>query len=168
MRLPRATVEPHVRDGGLDGTGPADCIGVLEPAFPRVLVSEDDPAIRRVLALTLRRRHVEVELTEHGADAIAAMQRQRFAVLVLDLMMPYVNGWEVIRWIAEHPEHRPRSVLVMSAADRESLKSLDPAVVNAIIFKPFDVSLVAAYVTSTLKLERPDRRRARIVKSPEL
>lgn len=133
----------------------------------RVLIAEDDAAIRRVLALTLRRSDIEVELAAHGAEAIEAMTKERFAVLVLDLMMPHIDGWAVIRWIAEHPESRPWSVLVMSAADREALKSLDPAVVNAIIFKPFDVTQVAAYVTSTVHLEREDRRRVRIVKPPE-
>ena len=132
--------------------------------MPRVLVTEDDPAIRRLLALTLRRRRVEVELATNGAEAVEALKRGPWAALVLDLMMPQVDGWEVVRWIAAHTEHRPKTVIVMSAADRDALRGLDPSVVNAIIFKPFDVLQLGAYVKNAVQQHGEDRRRARVVR----
>jgi DNA-binding response OmpR family regulator len=79
-------------------------------------------------------------------------------------MMPQVDGWEVVRWIAAHTEHRPKTVIVMSAADRDALRGLDPSVVNAIIFKPFDVLQLGAYVKNAVQQHGEDRRRARVVR----
>src|SRR5215213_4770426 len=82
----------------------------------RVLVAEDDRAIRRLMGMTLRRASIEVHLTEDGAEALAALQQSPWNAIVLDLMMPEVNGWEVVRWLGLHPEHRPPCVVVVSAA----------------------------------------------------
>lgn len=132
--------------------------------MPRVLVTEDDPAIRRLLAMTLRRRRLDVELAQDGTEALDALQRQQWDVMVTDLMMPRVNGWDVLRWLAEHPEHRPSSVIVVSAAGRDVLRDLDPTIVNAIIFKPFDVLQLGAYVKNAAERYAGDRRRLRPVR----
>jgi two-component system alkaline phosphatase synthesis response regulator PhoP len=130
---------------------------------PRVLVAEDDPAIRRLLGMTLRRRRLSVEMVQDGSEALEALQRERWSVVVMDLMMPGVSGWDVVRWLGEHPQHRPVSVIVVSAADREALRGLDPTIVNAIIFKPFDVLQLGAYVKSAAEQHGRDRRHARPV-----
>lgn len=133
--------------------------------MPRVLVAEDDPAIQRLLAATLRRRRLEVEVAADGAQALQALQRARWDVFVTDLMMPNVSGWELVRWLSDHPDRRPASVIVVSAADREALHDLDPSVVNAIFFKPFDVLHLGAYVKNAAHREGSDRRRARTLRS---
>jgi DNA-binding response OmpR family regulator len=128
-------------------------------------VTEDDDAIRRLLAMTLRRRRLDVELATDGSEALAALQRERFEVLVLDLMLPRVSGWAVVQWLAANPRQRPRSVIVVSAADRDLLRRLDPTVVNAILFKPFDIDQLGAYVRNAAYREERDQRRARLVKT---
>lgn len=133
--------------------------------MPRVLVAEDDAAIRRLLATTLRRRRLEVELAEDGAQAQRALERERWDVLVMDLMMPHVNGWDLVRWLGAHPECKPGSVIVVSAADRDALRELDPGVVNAIIFKPFDVVQLGTYVKDAAQRNGQDRRRVRSLRS---
>lgn len=137
----------------------------VKPELPRVLVAEDDPAIRRLLSMTLRRRRLDVELAEDGQQALDALEREHFDVAVLDLMMPHVDGWGLVRWLSAHPDRKPASVIVVSAADRDALRDLDPSIVNAIIFKPFDVQLLGAYVRSAAEQHGRDRRRARRVRS---
>ena len=132
-----------------------------------MLVAEDDAAIRRLLAMTLRRRRLEVGMAEDGNEALRALESERWDVLVLDLMMPNVDGWQVVRWLAEHPERCPASVIVTSAAERNALRDLDPTVVNAILFKPFDVLQLGAYVKSAAQRGARDRRRARPVRTIE-
>jgi CheY-like chemotaxis protein len=83
----------------------------------------------------------------------------------MDLMMPHVTGWELVRWLSDHPERRPDSVIIVSAADREALRDLDPSVVNAIFFKPFDVVQLGAYVRNAAEQYGRDRRRARTLRS---
>ena len=82
---------------------------------------------------------------------------------LLDLMMPEVTGWEVISWLAEHRDHKPQTVIVVSATERAHLQQLDPTVVNAVIFKPFDVMQLSADVKASCDLRHVDRRRSRIV-----
>jgi CheY-like chemotaxis protein len=132
--------------------------------MPRVLLAEDDPAIRRLLAMTLRRRRLDVEIAQDGSEALELLQRESWSVVVMDLMMPRVTGWDVLRWLGEHPEHRPASVIVVSAAGRDVLRELDSSIVNAIIFKPFDVLQVGAYVRNAAEHAGGDRRRARTVR----
>lgn len=128
-----------------------------------VLIAEDDPGLQKLLATALRRRRVEVETASNGEEAIRLLAEHDWLVLVLDLMMPIVSGFDVIAWLAGHPDRKPKMSLVVSAMDREVLQQLDPTVVNAIIFKPFDVAFLAAYVKTACELQHRDRRHARIV-----
>src|SRR5688572_27169775 len=95
-----------------------------------VLIVEDDPAIRRLLAVTFGHEGLNVTTASDGMEAIEALKSRRFRVLVLDLMMPRVSGWEVIDWLKERPEGKPQSVIVVSATNREVLSELEPDVVN--------------------------------------
>jgi CheY-like chemotaxis protein len=108
---------------------------------------------------------MEVHLASDGAEALDALERERWDVVVTDLMMPKVNGWQVVGWLAEHPEFRPGSLIVVSATDREALRDLDPTVVNAIFFKPFDVLQLGAYVKYATQQDHGDRRHGRLVRS---
>ena len=128
-----------------------------------VLIVEDDPAIRRLLAVTFGHEGLNVTTARDGMEAIETLKSQRFRVLVLDLMMPRVSGWEVIDWIKERPEGKPQSVIVVSATNREVLAELEPDVVNAIVFKPFDVNELAAYVKACCGPADADRRSKRMV-----
>ncbi len=128
-----------------------------------VLIAEDDPALRKLLAAAIRRRRMALETAANGQEALALLAEHKWLVLILDLMMPAVSGWDVITWLSEHPESKPNTVVVVSAVDREMLQKLDPAVVNAIIFKPFDVFHLAAYVKTACDLHHRDRRRTRLV-----
>jgi CheY-like chemotaxis protein len=132
-----------------------------------VLVAEDDPSIRALMASAFRRRKLQMALVSNGDEALQHLQNQEWLVLVLDLMMPEVTGWDVIAWLAAHPERKPRTVVVVSATDRAMLAELDPTVVNAVIFKPFDILQLSAYVKASCEMPHKDRRRSRIVATTE-
>jgi CheY-like chemotaxis protein len=128
-----------------------------------VLIAEDDPSIRTLLSTALRRRKLTLATASDGVEALGLLERQRWPVLILDLMMPTVTGWEVIAWMAAHRERKPTTVIVVSATDRELLRELDPSVVNAVIFKPFDIHQLGAYVKASCELCHHDRRRSRVI-----
>jgi DNA-binding response OmpR family regulator len=132
-----------------------------------VLIAEDDPSIRALLATAFRRRRLQPAVAANGAEALQHLQNQEWRVLVLDLMMPAVTGWEIISWLAKNRDRKPKTVIVVSATDRELLQGLDPTVVNAVIFKPFDVLQLSAYVKASCELERADRRRSRVITATE-
>ncbi len=128
-----------------------------------VLLAEDDSAIRKLITSALQRRGLRLTAVVNGDEALQHLQRHHWAVLILDLMMPVATGWDVIAWLARHPERKPPTVIVVSATDRDLLQGLDPTVVNAVIFKPFDIQQLCAYVKASCKLPHVDRRRSRIV-----
>jgi CheY-like chemotaxis protein len=128
-----------------------------------VLIAEDDPAIRALLVTALRRRRLKSAVATNGDEALQHLKNQNWLVLVLDLMMPAVTGWDVIAWLAANPDSKPKTVIVVSATDRALLRELDPSVVNAVIFKPFDPMQLSAYVKASCDLSHGDRRRTRLV-----
>ncbi len=95
-----------------------------------VLIAEDDPSIRALLTTALRRRKLAVSAAADGRETLQHLHRQEWLVLVLDLMMPAVTGWDVIPWLAANRERKPQTVIVVSATDRALLRELDPSVVN--------------------------------------
>lgn len=130
----------------------------------RVLLAEDDDAILRLLAITLKRAGLIVDTVRDGAEAIQLLGQRRYDALISDLMMPNMSGWDVIRWLQKHPDDRPQSIIIMSAADRGVMRGLDPNVVNAIFVKPFNAMDLSAYVSACCqhRIGR-DRRRSRLV-----
>lgn len=128
------------------------------------LVVDDDAAIRALITASLRRKQIRVESSADGEEAIARLQENDYKALILDLMMPRVSGWDVIDWLHRNPDRKPHTVIVVTAADRSVIEDLHPEVVNAVIFKPFDVIDLASYVHSCLSHQIPmDRRKRRIV-----
>jgi CheY-like chemotaxis protein len=114
----------------------------------RILVVDDDQAIRNLLCAVLRRRGLEVDPAEHGAEALAMLGERPYAVILLDLMMPLVDGHLFLQRLAElRLDPRP-VVLVISASDESDFRKLERGSVSAIIRKPFDIMELADLVSA--------------------
>ncbi|HEY0156209.1 MAG TPA: response regulator [Thermoanaerobaculia bacterium] len=103
----------------------------------RALVVEDDPAIRRLVEKLLTRLRITIDTASDGRTAIEKLSSQQYSVLVLDLMVPELNGFEIIEFIKQ--EKLPVPVAVVSAVSQQALTKLDLDVVKLVISKPFDV-----------------------------
>ena len=101
------------------------------------MIVEDDPAIRRLVAKLLTRRNVEIDTAHDGREAVHKLRTQRYSVLILDLMGPELNGFEVIDVLKREGLQVP--VAVVSAVSQQALTKLDLDVVKLVISKPFDV-----------------------------
>jgi DNA-binding response OmpR family regulator len=108
----------------------------IKPAY-RALVVEDDPAIRRLVEKLLTRLKIEIDVAGDGRTAIDKLRAQHYSVLVLDLMVPELNGFEIIEVIKQ--ENMKVPVAVVSAVSQQALTRLDLDVVKLVISKPFDV-----------------------------
>lgn len=111
-----------------------------------VLVVEDEIPLLKLMKTALEHEGIAVATAQDGAEAIDCLSKGKYRVVLLDLMMPRVNGWEVIAWLKAHPDRRPYSLVVVTAADRNVFAELDPEIVNAIIIKPFDTWELIGYV----------------------
>ncbi|MGB1247687.1 MAG: response regulator transcription factor [Chitinophagales bacterium] len=83
--------------------------------IPRVLIAEDEKSLREGIKLNLELEGYEVEDVENGSDAIKRFQNQRFNLVILDVMMPEVNGFEVCEKIRLTDSDTP--ILFLTAKD---------------------------------------------------
>jgi DNA-binding response OmpR family regulator len=105
-------------------------------SFRRVLVVDDDPAIREIMAVLLRRDGVEVDIAEDGAKATACLEKNEYAAVVLDLIMPRVDGYGVIEFMKSRGMTTP--IVVVSAVSDERPFELDPQLVRVAMQKPIE------------------------------
>jgi DNA-binding response OmpR family regulator len=104
----------------------------------RALIVEDDPAIRRLVEKLLSRRDVDIDTAHDGREAVRKLGTQRYSVLILDLMVPELDGFEVIEFLKRENVKVP--VAVVSAVSQQALTRLDRDIVKLVIAKPFDVN----------------------------
>jgi DNA-binding response OmpR family regulator len=110
-----------------------------------ILVAEDEPFIVESLTFLLSREGHTVEAVADGGEVIAAMHRIRPDLLILDIMMPSSNGFDILRKIRVTPNLQATPVLALTAkgqeADRRRMLELGA---NDFMTKPFsNVDLVA-------------------------
>ncbi|HEX7192786.1 MAG TPA: response regulator, partial [Thermoanaerobaculia bacterium] len=72
-----------------------------EAVRPRILVVEDDPGIRSLMLAVVRRGGFDAETVTNGIEAMAILAQARFEVVVLDLLLPRVSGYDVLEWMLE-------------------------------------------------------------------
>jgi DNA-binding response OmpR family regulator len=116
---------------------------------PRALVVEDDPAIRRLVEKILTRHQIDADLASDGRTAIENLRSRDYEVLILDLMVPEVNGFQVIDYLRRSGKVLP--VAVVSAVSQQALQQLDFAVVKLVIGKPFDVEELTRGILSLVR-----------------
>ena len=119
----------------------------------RVLVVDDNPEIREILLTALRRRSLVVDQARDGVEAISLLREHKYAVVLLDLLMPNVDGFGVLDAI-DHEPHPP-VVLVVTAADASAIKRAESRRIHGIVRKPFDPAEIAQIVADCAELRGP-------------
>ena len=108
-----------------------------------ILLVEDDPSLVEALSFILEAAGFAVESTSDGDEALRRMRRQRFAAVVLDIMLPGTDGFDVLRTIRADRALAATPVVVLTAKgqanDRETAEA---AGASAFITKPFSNSEV--------------------------
>jgi CheY-like chemotaxis protein len=115
-----------------------------------VLVVDDDPSVLRMIVSVLRRESYRVLEARNGLEALRAMERGDVQLVVLDLMMPVMNGWEVLEARAGSPALQRIPVVVVTANMGTELGLALSQGVCALLPKPFDLDALTAIVTSCL------------------
>lgn len=126
-------------------------------AAPKVLVVEDDTAIRTLVVAALKREPIEVHTASDGLAALECVRANDYTVILLDLMMPRLNGFEFLENLDSVRGEVEPVVLVMTAFDTTSLRKLPPNRVHAVLHKPFDVERVVDLVRDCAFVRREER-----------
>jgi DNA-binding response OmpR family regulator len=104
----------------------------------RVLVAEDEPSIVLSLEFLLREAGFEVITAQNGATALALAEQHKPDLVVLDIMLPLVNGFEVCRALRADPALRGLRIVMLTARGREHEVEKGLALgADAYITKPF-------------------------------
>jgi CheY-like chemotaxis protein len=115
-----------------------------------VLVVDDDPNIRRMIIAALKRDGYAFSEAPNGKDALDIMRSEHPSVVVLDLMMPVLSGWEVLRERENDPSLRNIPVIVVSANRAPEIATAVDKGICAFLPKPFDIAALSALVRSCL------------------
>jgi CheY-like chemotaxis protein len=109
-----------------------------------VLVVDDEPVLRTIVREILHEEGYAVIEAADGRVIPEILARQRPDLVLMDVMMPGVDGREAYRQLRSHPEHRDIPVVMMSAAIKPH--GLDPSIAG-FVAKPFDISDLIELVT---------------------
>ncbi len=102
------------------------------------MVVDDEVLTREVLAVMLDSDEVEVHTAGSGPEALELARRVRPSVVLLDLMMPGMDGFSVCRGLRENPETRDARVVVVSARDdAEARRAAAEVGADAFLVKPY-------------------------------
>jgi two-component system, chemotaxis family, chemotaxis protein CheY len=110
-----------------------------------VLVVDDDVTIRSTVAEALELEGYLVARASNGAEALQLVRQQRPGAIVLDLMMPVMDGWTFLEHCRAEPTCHETPVLVISAY-RDLPKDAATLGVNGCLAKPFDLDVLVGAV----------------------
>lgn len=135
----------------------------------QILVVDDDPHIRSLLRLVAARIGLTVDTASDGVEAMELIRQNRYAVMLLDLMMPRMSGYQVLDAL-QGVSARPAIVLVSAmASSRVTAATLDSGIVHSIVHKPFDIEMIGQLLTDTVRaMEAVGEERELIVPPPLL
>lgn len=124
----------------------------------RLLIADDTAGIRDSLGKLLRREGYEVELAVNGREALDKFHPARFDLVLLDLDMPEVNGWEALEQLmARYPE----IAVIVITGKSEACRWMGTSQAGIVVEKPIDVGILLEHIREALD-EAPGRRRERV------
>jgi DNA-binding response OmpR family regulator len=122
-----------------------------DQAPARILVADDDAVIVRLLQVNFKLEGYDVETAAHGEEAVQKARDLHPALILLDVMMPGVDGWEVARRLKEDDATKDIPIFFLSARAQEEdrRRGLEIGVTDYVT-KPFDPGELVGLVQRTL------------------
>ena len=119
-----------------------------------ILVVEDEPSIAEIVGLYLDRAGYEVEIAADGVAALEVLERTTPELIVLDLMLPKIDGLEITRWVRERGD---TPIIMLTAKDSEidRIAGLEMGADDYVV-KPFSPQELVSRVRAVLRRSRQD------------
>lgn len=120
--------------------------------MPKVLIVEDDPQISRIVQIKLKNNGFEVFSAFDGGAGLEAVRTVRPDLVLLDVMMPVMDGYQVLRTLRAEPEFANLPVIMLTAKgqERDILGGFKEGATDYVV-KPFSPAEVVARVQRLLK-----------------
>ena len=125
----------------------------------KILVVDDDDAIRALVERVLKREKFEVESARDGFEAIQKLSCGDYSTILLDLMMPRIDGHGVLRYLEEENRNDTAtpSVIVMTANLQGAADAVEDRPEYRVLAKPFDIRQLIAHVRELTGIAAPPR-----------
>jgi DNA-binding response OmpR family regulator len=117
----------------------------------RILAVDDEPSIVRLIQVSLTREGHDVITASDGREALAKAEAERPDLILMDVMMPYVDGFEAIRLLKEKAETRDIPVILLTAKrhDADMIRGIESGAASYLT-KPFSPNALVALVSEIL------------------
>jgi CheY-like chemotaxis protein len=116
-----------------------------------ILIVEDDQKTREMLEQVLSLEGFAIQSAKEGRAAITLMESSQVIprIMLLDLVMPVLDGWGVVRWLVEHPEVKAKTKVVLMSAN-EKLQQASDLEHDGELPKPIDIDVMLAMLNSLM------------------
>jgi two-component system, OmpR family, response regulator len=159
--LLKSDVAPHKRPPGAAVSGVLDtdihsgAVSAPTPSLPRVLLVEDERSIRDLVSKQLRRAGYDCRATGDGREALQLVLEEHFDVIVLDLMLPHVDGMTICRTMRRQGMNQESPILMLTArrAEADKVEGLQSGA-DDYVTKPFGVAELTARVEALTRRAR--------------
>jgi CheY-like chemotaxis protein len=129
---------------------------MARPAKPSILIVDDNRDNVEIVRAYLEARGYPITIANNGEEALALYETVKPAIVLLDVMMPGRDGWEVCRIMKQHPALGKRVRVIMVTALNELGDKREALETGAddYVSKPFDLSKLAATVERNIEMQR--------------
>ncbi|WP_248930552.1 response regulator transcription factor [Paenibacillus hamazuiensis] len=115
-----------------------------------ILVIEDEPTLARLLSYNLSQEGYETKVIDHGGDGLQAALQHPYDLIILDIMLPGLNGFEILSKLRQKGNRTPVIILTARNAEEEVVQGLKYGA-DDYITKPFGVAELLARVSAVLR-----------------
>jgi len=116
----------------------------------KILVIEDEPTLSRLLSYNLIQEGYDTTVIDHGGDGLQAALQGNFDLIILDIMLPGMNGFEILNRLHQNNVRTPVVILTARNAEEEVVQGLKHGA-DDYITKPFGVAELLARVSAVLR-----------------
>jgi len=121
------------------------------PGFPKILVADDDLEIQKMVKAALKPVGAELVFADDGEQALEKLLTEKPNLVILDVMMPKLSGWEVAKYIRGHDDLKDVKILILTAIGEKVSDATSPVVgADDHLDKPFTFEELADRVRALL------------------
>ena len=135
-RVARAGSKSYIRKKWLEDKYPV----------PKILVVDDDPDLLAICSIVLESEGYNVDAARNGYEAVDKLSHDGVDLILLDVMMPVMDGLSVCKMVKRDPNLKDLPVIIMSTS--ESLRERGKGCADAVLAKPFDLDRLVETVSS--------------------
>ncbi|GAA4843405.1 envelope stress response regulator transcription factor HitR [Paenibacillus vulneris] len=133
----------------------------------KVLIVDDDPFIRQLIKVALRNEEMQLLDSGNGLEALELLERTRVDLVILDIMMPLMDGWELCREIRSRYPDLPLLMVTAKSEPAHKVKGFQLGTDDYVV-KPFDPMELAMRVKALMKRYRINTSQVMVIGETEL